>query len=87
MQWLSHCTHLIGHVGNIEIEIQKLLPIRWVLEALSYGIRPLRHEIDHSAPAIGKVKNVWNCVSTPPVCVEVMAFHFAQGCSLFSLTS
>jgi hypothetical protein len=40
-------------------------PIQWVLGALSFGVKQLGHEADHSPPSSAEVKNEWIYTSTP----------------------
>jgi hypothetical protein len=43
------------------------LPIQWVPEDLSLGVKRLGREADHSPPSSAEVKNVWSYTSTPPI--------------------
>jgi hypothetical protein len=42
-------------------------PIQWVLGVLSWGIKQLGHEADHSPASSAKVKVAWSYTSTPPI--------------------
>ena len=43
-------------------------PTRWVLFSLVVGRQG--SETHYSPPTRAKVKNEWNCISTPPVCLH-----------------
>jgi hypothetical protein len=40
-------------------------PIRWVLGALSLGVKRKWREANHSLPSSAEVKNAWSYTSTP----------------------
>jgi len=43
------------------------LPIQWVTEALSLGVKRMGRAADHSPPSSAEVKNVWIYTSTPTI--------------------
>jgi hypothetical protein len=43
------------------------LPIQWVAEGLSSGVKQLGHEADHSPQSSSQVKNEWGNITTPPL--------------------
>jgi hypothetical protein len=42
-------------------------PIRWMLGALSVGVKRPGCEADHLSPSTAKFKNEWSCTSTPTI--------------------
>jgi hypothetical protein len=56
----------IGSVGPTQ------LPIEWVPETLSLGIKWPARETNHSPPPSAEVKNAWSYTSTPPMRLHSM---------------
>jgi hypothetical protein len=51
------------------------LPIKWVLGALSLGVKQLGCEADHSTPSRAEVKDTWSYTSTPPYAFMVWCLN------------
>jgi hypothetical protein len=47
-------------------------PIQRVLEALSWGVKQLGYEADHSCPSSAEVNSAWSYTSTPPIYLHGM---------------
>jgi hypothetical protein len=54
------------------------LPVQWVPEALSLGVKLPGREVDHSPPSSAEVKTVWSYTSTPPIRLHGVVLSFAQ---------
>jgi hypothetical protein len=55
------------------------LPIEWVPEAVSLGVKLSGREADHSPPSTAEVKNAWSYTSTPQYAFMAWCSVKAQG--------
>jgi len=71
--YLENMCSVEVHVSTLVCQISVTVKIVFrVLGTVTLMVKQPAHEADYSPPSSAKVKNVWSCTFTPPLCFHDM---------------